>query len=62
LGDALEEWRREQALDGLADGTLSFSKAADVAGMSVWDFAQLARDESVRWIADDHVEADFGAL
>jgi hypothetical protein len=30
--------------------------------MSVWDFAQLARDESVRWIADDHVEADFGAL
>jgi predicted HTH domain antitoxin len=62
LGDALEEWRREQALDGLADGTLSFSKAADVAGMSVWDFAQLARDESVTWIADDHVEADFEAL
>jgi hypothetical protein len=30
--------------------------------MSVWDFAQLARDESVTWIADDHVEADFEAL
>jgi predicted HTH domain antitoxin len=62
LGEALEEWRRDQALEGLSEGTLSFAKAAELAGMSVWDFARLAKDEDVVWIADDHVEEDLEAL
>ncbi|PSP73206.1 hypothetical protein BRC86_10080 [Halobacteriales archaeon QS_3_64_16] len=62
LGEALEEWRREQALEALSDGTLSFTKAAELAGMSVWDFARLAKDEDVVWIADDHIEDDLEAF
>lgn len=62
LSEGLEDWRREQALNQLAAGSISFSKAADLAGMSVWDFAQLAKDRDITWVADDHIDADLEAL
>lgn len=62
LSEGLEEWRREQALEQLAEGSITFSKAAELAGMSVWNFAQLARDRDITWVADDHVEADLEDL
>lgn len=62
LTEGLEEWRRERALDQLAEGTITFSKAAELAGMSVWDFARLAEDHDITWVADDHVDADLEAL
>lgn len=62
LSEGLEEWRREQALDKLAAGTVTFSKAAELAGMSVWDFAQLAKKHDITWVASDHLESDLEAL
>ena len=62
LSEGLEEWRREQALEQLAAGSITFSKAAELAGMSVWDFAQLAKDRDISWVDDDHVDADLAAL
>jgi predicted HTH domain antitoxin len=62
LSEGLEEWRRERALDQLAAGTVTFSKAAELAGMSVWDFAQLAKERDLTWVADDHLDADLEAL
>ncbi|WP_435119704.1 UPF0175 family protein [Halolamina sp. C58] len=62
LSEGLEEWRREQALEQLAAGSITFSKAAELAGMSVWDFAQLAKEHDISWVADDHVDADLEAL
>jgi len=62
LSEGLEEWRREQALDQLAAGSITFSRAAEMAGMSVWDFAQLAKDRDITWVADDHLDADLEAL
>lgn len=62
LSEGLEEWRREQALDQLADGSITFSRAAELAGMSVWDFAQLAKERDITWVADDHLESDLEAL
>ena len=62
LSGGLEEWRRERALDQLTAGTISFSKAAEMAGMSVWDFAQLAKERDITWVADDHLDADLEAL
>lgn len=62
LADGLEEWRREQALSKLDSGQITFSKAAELAGMTVWDFAQLARDRDITWVADDHLESDLDAL
>jgi len=62
LSEGLDEWRREQALDQLAAGSITFSKAAEMAGMSVWDFAQLAKERDITWVADDHLDADLEAL
>lgn len=62
LSEGLEEWRREQALDRLAAGSITFSKAAELAGLSVWEFAQLAKERDITWVADDHLEADLDAL
>ena len=62
LAEGLEAWRREQALDQLAAGQITFSRAAELAGLSVWDFAQLAQDRDITWVDDDHVESDLDAL
>jgi Uncharacterised protein family (UPF0175). len=62
LAEGLAEWRRERALDKLAAGQITFNKAAELAGMSVWDFAQLARERDITWVADDHVASDLDAL
>ena len=62
LSEGLNEWRREQALDQLASGSITFSKAAELAEMSVWDFAQLAKERDITWVADDHLDADLEAL
>jgi predicted HTH domain antitoxin len=62
LSEGLNEWRREQALDQLASGSITFSKAAELAEMSVWDFAQIANDRDITWVADDHLDADLEAL
>jgi predicted HTH domain antitoxin len=62
LSEGLDEWQRDRALDKLEEGTISFSSAADLAGMSVWDFAQLAKERDITWVADDHLDADLEAL
>lgn len=62
LSEGLEAWRRERALDQLEAGTITFSKAAELAGMSIWDFAQLAKEHDITWVDDDHLTEDLEAL
>ena len=37
LSEGLEKWRREQALGQFAAGSITFTRAAELAEMSVWD-------------------------
>jgi predicted HTH domain antitoxin len=62
LSEGLQEWRREQVLDQLAAGSITFSKAAEFAGMSVWDFAQVAKERNVTWVSDEHLDGDLETL
>lgn len=62
LSEGLEDWQRERALEAVANGELTVSKAAERAGMSVWDFARLAKKRDVTWVDGDHVEDDLEAL
>jgi Uncharacterised protein family (UPF0175). len=62
LSESLEDWRRQQALEQLSDGKVTFSKAAEFAEMSVWDFAQLADDHDITWVDDEHLDDDLKAL
>lgn len=62
LAEGLDEWRRKRALEQLRAGEVTFSRAAELAGLTVWDFAQLVRDEDVTWVGEAGVDADLEAL
>ena len=62
LAEGLEDWRREQALQKLDAGEITFTRAADLADMSVWDFAQLAKERNVTWVGSDHLAEDIESL
>jgi predicted HTH domain antitoxin len=62
LAEGLQEWRRERALEQLSAGRVTFSNAAELAGMSVWDFAQLAKDRDITWVSGEHLDDDLEAL
>ena len=62
LADGLEEWRRDRALDRLADGECTLTAAAEQAGMSVWEFAQFAEEHDQSWVSSEHAERDLEEL
>ena len=62
LTEGLEAWRRDRAVEQLAAGRITFSTAADIAGLSVWEFARLAEERDLTWVADEHLESDLEAL
>lgn len=62
LTEGLDDWRRERALRKLAAGEVTFSRAAEIAGMNVWEFAALAKERDVTWVSDDHLESDLEDL
>ncbi|TKX45435.1 hypothetical protein EXE41_11915 [Halorubrum sp. SD690R] len=62
LAEGLDEWRRERAVDRFADGEVSLTRAADPAGLSVWEFARLVEESDRAWVSDDHLEADLDDL
>lgn len=62
LGEGLAEWRREQALERLAAGEVTFSRAAEIAGLSDWEFAALVEEREITWVSSDHLEADLDDL
>jgi predicted HTH domain antitoxin len=58
-----EELQRELALHLFQRGKLSFGKARELAGMSVWAFQQLlgSRGNAVHYDVEDY-EEDLGTL
>jgi predicted HTH domain antitoxin len=62
LSEGLEAWRTDRALERFADGELSLTAAADLAGISVWEFAALIEDADDAWVSADHLEADLDEL
>lgn len=62
LAEGLRAWRQERALDQLAADRVTFTRAAELADMSVWDFAQLAKERDITWVSGEHLEDDLEAL
>ncbi len=53
LAEGLQHWKEERALRSLEEGKASFLKAAEMAGLSVWDFADLVREKGITWIKSE---------
>lgn len=62
LIEGLADWRTERALDRLEAGEVTFARAAELADVSVWEFARLAAEHDVTWVDGTHLEDDLDAL
>ncbi len=57
--ERLEEWKEDYAVKMLSSGKVSFSKAADIAGTNVWDFARILEEKKVNWVSEKTVKKDL---
>jgi metal-responsive CopG/Arc/MetJ family transcriptional regulator len=58
---AISEWKKGRALKKLADGRISYLKAAEEAGMNVWDFAEFLKEKKVVWMKEEGILKDLNA-
>ena len=50
LEAGISEWRRQTALEFLQKGKVTFAKAAKIAKLSLWEFADLVKQCKVEWV------------
>lgn len=57
----IAEWRKQTALELLRDGKATFAKAAEMARLSLWEFADLVKQRNVEWVGftPEEVEKEF---
>ncbi len=46
-------WREQRALKSLEEGKVSFLRAAQMAGLSVWELADLVCENGIVWIKSE---------
>jgi predicted HTH domain antitoxin len=52
------EWRKQTALELLRDGKVTFAKAAEIAKLSLWEFADLVKQRNIEWVRYTPEELD----
>ena len=50
LAEGLQHWKERRALKSLEEGKVTYLKAAEIAGVSAWDFADIVREKGAVWI------------
>ena len=57
----IAEWRKQTALELLQKGKVTFTKAAEIARLSLWEFVDLLKQRSFEWVRylPEDVEKDF---
>ena len=55
------EWRKQTALELLRTGKVTFAKAAEIAKLSLWEFADLAKQRNIEWVRyrPEEIEKEF---
>jgi len=46
----IAEWRKQIALDLLRQGKVTFAKAAEIAKLSLWELADLVKQQQIEWV------------
>jgi predicted HTH domain antitoxin len=57
----IAEWRKQTALELLQKGKVTFTKAAEIARLPLWEFADLVKQRNVEWVrlAPEEVDKEF---
>jgi predicted HTH domain antitoxin len=63
LETGIMEWRKQTAIELLQEGKVTFAKAADIAKVSLWEFADLVKQRGIEWVRyePEDVEKEFKA-
>ncbi|MDT8783014.1 MAG: UPF0175 family protein [Candidatus Bathyarchaeota archaeon] len=63
LETGIIEWRKQTAIELLAKGKTTFADAAEIAKLSLWEFADLVKQYNVEWVRfePEDLEKDFKA-
>jgi len=59
---SLQRWREDYALKLLEEGKTTISKAAEIAGVNIWDFAEKIKEKKIRWIKDSVIDEDLASF
>jgi predicted HTH domain antitoxin len=61
LETGITEWRKQTAIDLLGKGKATFTQAADIAKLSLWEFADLVKQSNVEWVRlqPEEIEKEF---
>ena len=61
LETGITEWRKQTAIELLQKGKVTFAKAADIAKLSLWEFADLVKQRNIEWVRyePEDVEKEF---
>ena len=61
LETGIIEWRKQTAIELLQKGKITFAKAADIAKLSLWEFADLVKQHNIEWVryTPEDVTKDF---
>jgi predicted HTH domain antitoxin len=61
LETGITEWRKQTAIELLQKGKVTFNQAADIAKLSLWEFADLVKQHNVEWVRFEpkDVEKEF---
>ena len=61
LETGITEWRKQTALELLQEGKATFAKAADIAKLSLWEFADLLKQRNIEWVRfePEDIEKEF---
>ncbi len=59
LFDSLQQWREDYALKLLEEGKITISKAAEIAGVSIWDIIEKIKEKKTRWVKDSVIDEDI---
>lgn len=61
LKRGISEWRKGRALELLGQGKITFARAAELAGVSLWEMSELVRDRKIEWVhlSPEEIEREF---
>jgi predicted HTH domain antitoxin len=62
LTEGLDDWRKRHALERLETGEITFTRAAEIADVNIWDFTALVREHDVTWVSSEHTKDDLDDL
>ena len=59
---SLQEWKERYALKLLEDGKVTLLKAAEIAGLDIWEFTDKLKKAKIRWVSEEIIKKDLEAF